>query len=107
MVYSAFMDKHLAGMQGLGKILEKRTSEIRICCGHLHRAFMTNYSGCNVVGCPSLSFEVELDFTQEGGNNYIESGAQALLHTVELSGRITSQVLQIPGTYSFNRYSFL
>lgn len=105
--YCAFMDRYLEGMQPLKDILLNRNSEVRICCGHIHRTLVTSYAGCIVFCCPSASFELDLDYTPTGGNNYTESGALIALHTVEKGHPITSQVLQVPGTYSFNKHSFL
>lgn len=105
--YCAFMDRNLEGMNPLAGALQRRNSEVRICCGHIHRTLVTAYAGCTVFCCPSTSFELDMDYTSTGGNTYTESGALIALHTVEKGYPITSQVLQVPGTYSFNRHSFL
>lgn len=105
--FSAFMDQHLDGMRGLQTVLAKKTSNIRICCGHLHRALYADYAGCSLFCCPSLSFEVELDYGPDGGNHYIAGCAMAALHTIDKTGRIVTQIVQIPGSYSYARYSFI
>lgn len=88
------MDEPFGSLDRYQEIL-KIHKNLRICCGHIHRAITTVWNGIPVCTCPPVSMLMELDFSPEGGDAFYLSDPGYLLHDY-CDGLLNTHVCTIP-----------
>ena len=74
---------------------------VRLCCGHLHRPLMTQWAGCLALTAPSVSMQIDLDLSPEGGDTFRMETPGYMLH--HWNGYVwNSHVCQIPCAPTFS-----
>lgn len=63
------MDEGFGNIERFAEVLEGHTN-VRLCCGHLHRPIMTNWRGVETMVCPPISMLIDLNLTPEGGDDF-------------------------------------
>lgn len=93
------MDEAYAHVEVLAALVRQHP-QVRLCCGHMHRPIFTLWQGRPALTAPSLSMQIELDFSPQGGDTFrMETPGYMLHHWHE--GQCNSHVCQIPCQATF------
>ncbi|MEG2172196.1 MAG: phosphodiesterase [Desulfovibrionaceae bacterium] len=94
------MDEPFEHQAALEAVL-RRHPQVRLCCGHMHRPIITQWAGCMALTAPSVSMQIDLDISPEGGDTFRMETPGYLLH--HWNGQHwNTHVCQIPCTPSFS-----
>lgn len=100
------MDEPYENLESLCQII-KKAPWVRLCCGHMHRAIVTQWAGVVALTAPSASMQIDLDLSQEGGDAFVMEAPGYLLHDW-CNGMWNTHVCQIYGTPTYDGpYRFL
>ncbi len=88
------MDEPFGNLERFQEIV-KLHKNLRICCGHIHRAITTVWNGVPVCSCPPVSMLIELDLSPKGGDTFYLSDPGYLLHDY-CAGLVNTHVCTIP-----------
>lgn len=88
------MDEPFGNVDRFREIL-KTNKNLRVCCGHIHRAITTVWDGIPVCTCPPVSMLMELDFSADGGDAFFLSDPGYLIHD-DCGGLINTHVGTVP-----------
>lgn len=94
------MDEPYENAEALVALLRAHP-RVRLCCGHMHRPIFTCWAGVAAMTAPSLSMQIELDFSPEGGDTFRMETPGYLLHHWE-EGLWNTHVCQIPCRAAFD-----
>lgn len=94
------MDEAYEGRERLAEILRAHP-DVRLCCGHMHRAFSTLWMGRLCLCAPAASMQLNLHLAPEGGDDFVMEAPGYLLHH-HTGEYCNSHVCQIPGSYSYS-----
>lgn len=73
------MDEPFEHLDILETVMSKYP-HVRLCCGHMHRPVMTLWRGLVAVTAPSISMQIELNLSNEGGDTFRMETPGYLLH---------------------------
>ncbi len=93
------MDEPFENLEAFAAII-RDNPQVRLCCGHLHRAMTTSWMGCIALTAPSVSMQIELDLSAEGGDAFRMETPGYLLHHWN-GGVFNTHVCQIATQASF------
>lgn len=88
------MDEPFGNINRLREIF-KIHKNLRVCCGHIHRAITTVWDGIPICTCPPVSMLMELDFSTDGGDAFFLSDPGYLIHD-DCCGLINTHVGTVP-----------
>ena len=74
---------------------------VRLCCGHLHRAFTRMWQGRVAVGAPAVSMQMEVDLRPCGGDTFFMEAPGYALHTL-VDGEIVTYFCEIASAPTFS-----
>ena len=94
------MDEPYAHVEALADIVRAHP-QVRLCCGHMHRAIFTLWEGRPAMTAPSLAMQIDLDFSPEGGDAFRMEAPGYLLHHWQGTA-CNSHVCQIPCAPTFS-----
>lgn len=94
------MDEPYENKERLETILRARPN-VRLCCGHIHRAITTRWAGNIAVTSPSVAMQIEMDLTPEGGDEFRMEAPGYLIHHWH-QGECNTHVCQIPSKPTFS-----
>lgn len=99
------MDEPFGGVEKLNALIG--TKELTVCCGHIHAGMVTRIGMANVITCPPICMEMELDLSPTGGDMFYTSEPQFMLHCVK-GQQVISHFASVPtgesrkGSYTFS-----
>lgn len=94
------MDEPYEGKERLASLLAANP-QVRLCCGHMHRAFSTLWMGRLCLCAPATSMQITLNLSPEGGDDFLMEAPGYLLHH-HTDQYCNSHVCQIPGVYTYS-----
>ena len=94
------MDEPYENKDRLAAILSDYPN-VRLCCGHMHRPIVTQWAGLISVTAPSVSMQIEVDLTPDGGDCFRMETPGYLLHHFH-QGVCNTHVCQIFTPTSFS-----
>jgi 3',5'-cyclic AMP phosphodiesterase CpdA len=94
------MDEPFDNAQALAAVLQQ-APWARLCCGHMHRPIITQWEGCLAMTAPSVSMQIELDLSPDGGDCFRMETPGYLLHHWE-NWNLNTHVCQIPCQATFS-----
>lgn len=94
------MDEPFENVELLAAVL-RDNSQVRLCCGHMHRPIFTQWQGRAAMTAPSLSMQIDLDFSPQGGDAFRMETPGYLLHHWQ-AGVCNTHVCQIPCQATFS-----
>jgi len=99
------MDEPIDGVGELQTLIAEKP--LTVCCGHIHAAMVTRMGLSNVITCPPVCMEMELDLSEKGGDMFYTSPPQFALHCVK-GQEVISHFVTVPtqnshqGPYTFS-----
>lgn len=99
------MDEPFSGVEKLTDLLAGKP--LTVCCGHIHAGMLTRIGLSNVITCPPVCMEMELDLSADGGDMFYNAEPQFVLHRVK-GQQVISHFVTVPtgnprkGPYSFS-----
>ena len=94
------MDEPFEGADLLRDVLS-RAPWARLCCGHMHRPIFTAWAQGLALTVPSISMQIDLDLSPEGGDTFRMEMPGYMLHHWDGS-HLNSHVCQIPADVDFS-----
>ena len=94
------MDEPFGNVQEFERIL-KTHPNLTLCCGHLHHVTTISWNGIRSIICPPISMEMELDFSEVGGDTFFLANPGYILHTY-CDNNIVSYIQTIPTQASYS-----
>ncbi len=94
------MDEPFKGQEEFARILQKHKN-VRLCCGHMHRAFTTLWANTLCLCAPSTAMQIDLDLSPEGGDTFNMEAAGYVMHHFD-GKHCQSHFCQIPNEYTFS-----
>ena len=94
------MDEPFEGADLLRDVLS-RAPWARLCCGHMHRPIFTAWAQGLALTVPSISMQIDLDLSPEGGDTFRMEMPGYMLHRWDGS-HLNSHVCQIPADVDFS-----
>ena len=92
------MDEPYENAGELGRILQK-FSNVRLCCGHLHRYMFTVWHGVAALTAPPVCMHIVPDFCPTGGDAFTDEAPAFLLHHFT-DGRVNTHYCRVPGEFA-------
>ncbi|MDR0577187.1 MAG: phosphodiesterase [Candidatus Accumulibacter sp.] len=93
------MDVPVENADALAAIVRKNP-QARLCCGHIHRPILGQWMGVPAATAPAVSMQMELDFSEKGGDEFRMETPGYLLHHWN-RGVLNTHVCQIASQASF------
>lgn len=94
------MDEPYENAQEFSDILSSY-SNVRLCCGHMHRNITTMWANNLALTCPAVSMQIELDLSPKGGAAFRMETPAYLIHHFE-NGFCNTHTCQIPSHMDFS-----
>ena len=94
------MDEPFEGADLLRDVLS-RAPWARLCCGHMHRPIFTAWAQGLALTVPSISMQIDLDLSPQGGDTFRMEMPGYMLHHWDGS-HLNSHVCQIPADVDFS-----
>lgn len=99
------MDEPFDGVEKLHALIEGKA--LTVCCGHIHAGMVTRIGSSNVITCPPICMDMELDLSPTGGDMFYTAEPQFMLHCVK-DQQVISHFATVPtgesrkGPYTFS-----
>lgn len=99
------MDEPFSGVEEFISLVSER--KLHVCCGHIHAAMTTRIGQADILTCPPVCMEMELDLSAQGGDMFYTSEPQFALHVIE-GQQVISHFAEVPtgesrqGPYTFS-----